>query len=185
MMGVDVAVEVESVEASLGASNASTASAPRIVLEQMCKKVVEIQLRKGFVEPDHLHSAGIIITGYDSAWRKRDLHHRTEATLADVKYRLQQANIILTTFRWVHEELLPASCFVAPSSHVHTGGLKLKLRQPLLTELQVNLFWSVSERGVGGGSILAHCRFRDCLKCLLNGMNVKKINFILKINFNY
>ena len=43
MMGVDVAVEVESlVEASLGASNvssAASATSPRIVLEQMCKKV--------------------------------------------------------------------------------------------------------------------------------------------------
>ena len=48
------------------------------------------------------------------------------------------ANIILTTFRWVHEELLPASCFVGAPGHVHMGGLKLKLRQPLLTELQVS-----------------------------------------------
>ena len=91
---------------------------------------------KGFIEPLHLSRGSQLISGYDSAWRKRDLHHRTEATLADTKSRLQQANIVLTTFRWVHEEMLPASCFAPTPGNLHTGGLKLKYRQPLLTELQ-------------------------------------------------
>ena len=56
--------------------------------------MVEVQLRKGFVEPDNLNGAGILITGYDAAWRKRDLHHRTEATLADLKSGLQVKSAI-------------------------------------------------------------------------------------------
>merc|ERR550534_46127 len=134
-MGVDVAAEVEGAELSAAVG----ATPPPIQMDDLCKRVVEVQLMKGFLEATHLNRGSVLVANYDSAWRKRDLHHRTEATLADVKSRLQQANIILTTFRWVHEELLPAGCFTATTTsggHIHTGGLKLKLRQPLLTDLQ-------------------------------------------------
>ena len=125
LMGVDVAAEVE------GGRVSAAYEAPTILIDELCKKMVETQLTQGLVEVSHLNRGSTLIANYDAAWRESDLHHRAEVALADSESRLQRANVHSTLFRWVHEDSLPAD-----GANASLGGSKLQLRQPLLAELQ-------------------------------------------------
>lgn len=74
--------------------------------EDVCKKIVEYNLKSNSFPHHHLSQASSLINAHDAAWRKYDLVRRLDASIAAQKEVVQRAQLQLARFQWLHEEIV-------------------------------------------------------------------------------
>ncbi|XP_065681003.1 serine/threonine-protein kinase SMG1 isoform X2 [Hydra vulgaris] len=75
-------------------------------MEELCKKVVEVNLKSNSFPHQHLSQAGTLINAHDVAWRKHDLSRRLDASISAQKDVVQRAQQQLARYQWLNEEIL-------------------------------------------------------------------------------
>uniref|UniRef100_A0A3Q4GZX5 SMG1 nonsense mediated mRNA decay associated PI3K related kinase n=1 Tax=Neolamprologus brichardi TaxID=32507 RepID=A0A3Q4GZX5_NEOBR len=121
-LGVDIVAQVEAKD--FGAES-------KVSLDELCKKAVEQGLTSGRVSQLLLNRATVLVSSYDTAWKKVDLLRRLDSNLEAAKASLQRSQLHIAMFQWQHEDVLgpsnqPLSVSVAPRS-VILSNMKKKL----------------------------------------------------------
>ncbi|XP_041633863.1 serine/threonine-protein kinase SMG1 isoform X3 [Cheilinus undulatus] len=121
-LSLDVVAQVETKD--FGAES-------KVPLDELCKKAVEQSLASGRVSQLLLNRATVLVSSYDTAWKKVDLLRRLEANLEAVKASLQRSQLHIAMFQWLHEDVLgpssqPLSVSIPPRS-VILGNMKKKM----------------------------------------------------------
>ncbi|XP_039860974.1 serine/threonine-protein kinase SMG1 isoform X6 [Simochromis diagramma] len=121
-LGVDIVAQVEAKD--FGAES-------KVSLDELCKKAVEQGLTSGRVSQLLLNRATVLVSSYDTAWKKVDLLRRLDSNLEAAKASLQRSQLHIAMFQWQHEDVLgpsnqPLSVSIPPRS-VILSNMKKKL----------------------------------------------------------
>lgn len=121
-LGVDIVAQVEAKD--FGAES-------KVSLDELCKKAVEQGLMSGRVSQLLLNRATVLVSSYDTAWKKVDLLRRLDSNLEAAKASLQRSQLHTAMFQWQHEDVLgpsnqPLSVSIPPRS-VILSNMKKKL----------------------------------------------------------
>uniref|UniRef100_A0A3B4F021 non-specific serine/threonine protein kinase n=1 Tax=Pundamilia nyererei TaxID=303518 RepID=A0A3B4F021_9CICH len=121
-LGVDIVAQVEAKD--FGAES-------KVSLDELCKKAVEQGLTSGRVSQLLLNRATVLVSSYDTAWKKADLLRRLDSNLEAAKASLQRSQLHIAMFQWQHEDVLgpsnqPLSVSIPPRS-VILSNMKKKL----------------------------------------------------------
>jgi len=128
-------------------------------MEELCKKVVEYNLKSSAFPHQHLSQASHLINAHDVAWRKHDLARRLDASITAQEEAVRRAQLQLARFQWLYEEFLSNSklkkSLANPSKQSVINDIKKRLQAvsqiehhglPALMERNIQLQSSIEQR---------------------------------------
>lgn len=99
---------------------------PKVSLDELCKKAVEQGLTSGRVSQLLLNRATVLVSSYDTAWKKVDLLRRLDSNLEAAKASLQRSQLHIAMFQ-VHAPVCSAAFGVVITFHI-TKNTSSRLR---------------------------------------------------------
>lgn len=80
---------------------------PKVSLDELCKKAVEQGLTSGRVSQLLLNRATVLVSSYDTAWKKVDLLRRLDSNLEAARASLQRSQLHIAMFQVHAPVVLP------------------------------------------------------------------------------
>lgn len=71
----------------------------KVSLDELCKKAVEQGLTSGRISQLLLNRATVLVSSYDTAWKKVDLLRRLDSNLEAAKASLQRSQLHIAMFQ--------------------------------------------------------------------------------------
>lgn len=126
-MGLNVTTEIE--QRDIGAES-------RVSLEELCRKMVDLCLKKGLFSGSVLTQAGALSSTLESAWRRKQAARLAQQSAEVARVSLQRLQLQQTAYHWLHEDILmmrPNMNPMNPMNPMHPmNRLSKSLERPML-----------------------------------------------------
>lgn len=96
-MGLNVTTEIE--QRDIGAES-------KVPLEELCRKMVDLCLKKGFFSGSILSQANALSSTLESAWRRKQAARLAQQSAEVTRVSLQRLQLQQTAYHWLHEDVL-------------------------------------------------------------------------------
>ncbi|XP_076649018.1 serine/threonine-protein kinase Smg1 isoform X2 [Halictus rubicundus] len=118
-MGLSVTTEIE--QRDIGAES-------KVSLEELCRKVVDLCLKRGSFSGSVLAQASALSSTLESAWRRKQTARLTQQCVEVARASMQRLQLQLTAHHWLHED----SLLLRPNLNMNMNlNLNLNLINPL------------------------------------------------------
>jgi len=96
-MGLNVTTEIE--QRDIGAES-------KVPLEELCRKMVDLCLKKGLFSGSTLAQAGALSSTLESAWRRKQGARLAQQSVEVARASLQRLQLQLMAHHWLHEDIM-------------------------------------------------------------------------------
>ena len=96
-MGLSVTTEIE--QRDIGAES-------KVSIEELCRKVVDLCLKRGFFSGSVLAQASALSSTLESAWRRKQSAKFAQQCVEVARASMQRLQLQLTAHHWLHEDSL-------------------------------------------------------------------------------
>lgn len=96
-MGLNVTTEIE--QRDIGAES-------KVSLEELCRKMVDLCLKKGLFSGSTLAQAGALSSTLESAWRRKQGARLAQQSVEVARASLQRLQLQLMAHHWLHEDIM-------------------------------------------------------------------------------
>lgn len=119
-MGLSVTTEIE--QRDIGAES-------KVSIEELCRKVVDLCLKRGFFSGSVLAQASALSSTLESAWRRKQSAKFAQQCVEVARASMQRLQLQLTAHHWLHEDSLLIRSNVNLMNPLNRSGFMLELRK--------------------------------------------------------
>ncbi|XP_026671607.1 serine/threonine-protein kinase SMG1 [Ceratina calcarata] len=119
-MGLSVTTEIE--QRDIGAES-------KVSLEELCRKVVDLCLKRGLFTTSVLTQASALSSTLESAWRRKQGAKFAQQCVEVARASMQRLQLQLTAHHWLHEDSLLMRSNVNVMNPLNRSGFMLELRK--------------------------------------------------------
>ncbi|KAL6442065.1 hypothetical protein ACFW04_002410 [Cataglyphis niger] len=119
-MGLNVTTEIE--QRDIGAES-------KVSLEELCRKMVDLCLKKGLFSGSTLAQAGALSSTLESAWRRKQGARLAQQSVEVARASLQRLQLQLMAHHWLHEDIMMLRSNINPMNPLNRSTFMLELRK--------------------------------------------------------
>ncbi|XP_031845911.1 serine/threonine-protein kinase Smg1 isoform X3 [Nomia melanderi] len=119
-MGLSVITEIE--QRDIGAES-------KVSLEELCRKVVDLCLKRGSFSGSVLAQASALSSTLESAWRRKQTARLTQQCVEVARASMQRLQLQLTAHHWLHEDSLLLRSNLNLMNPLNRSAFMLELRK--------------------------------------------------------
>lgn len=123
-MGLNVTTEIE--QRDIGAES-------KVSLEELCRKMVDLCLKKGLFSGSTLGQAGVLSSTLENAWRRKQGARLAQQSFEIATASLERLQLQLMAHHWLHEDIIMLRSNMNPMNHRHRSTFMLDLRKNAAT----------------------------------------------------
>lgn len=107
-MGLNVTTEIE--QRDIGAES-------KVSLEELCRKMVDLCLKKGLFSGSTLGQAGVLSSTLENAWRRKQGARLAQQSFEIATASLERLQLQLMAHHWLHEDIIMLRSNMNPMNH--------------------------------------------------------------------